>query len=89
MELTGSLALDSPRIKQRSSYSPATQSSIYHFDNDICRCLDFRNRSIFNGYDVGFFKYNGFHCVFSHCLSGSSRPLSLESEIVKMERCRN
>lgn len=48
-------------------YSPAAQSSIYHFHNNVCRFFDLRNRSIFYRYEVGPLEDDGFHGVFGHC----------------------
>ena len=76
MEFAGAFqASDPPHLCQTKMplYSPAAQSGIDDFDNDICRFFDLGDRSIFYGYDVGLLEDDGFHGVLGHCFSG---PLS-------------
>ena len=70
-------------------YSPATQSGIYHFHNDICRFFDLRDRAIFYGYDVGPLEDDGFHRVFGHCFSGPYSTFScfLGEEMYRYIKC--
>ena len=82
--------LDPPCLGQTDCrHSPAAQSGIYHFHNDICRFFDLRDRSIFYGYDVGPLEDDGFHRVFGHCFSGLYLPFSFSFLREEMYRYKN
>lgn len=50
-------------------YLPAAKSRIFHFDNDIRRIDDLRDRSILNHYLQSPLEHNSFHRIFQHFVS--------------------